>query len=189
MVALMFAGCGGGGDSSSGVSPSEDETKAGSDREAVTAEASSSEPEARAPSAGATKIAVVKVMATPELGRVVVDARGRTLYDSHADNPMIYQFSRPPIPSCYEACAETWPPLLTSASPKAIEGADADLIGTIERKDGAEQVTYDGHPLYTFVEDTEPGEANGDDVISFDSGWHALEPDGEEPTGEVGEGR
>lgn len=123
---------------------------------------------------------MVKVMSAPELGAVVADAEGMTLYDAHRDNPMIYQFDRVPTPTCYHACAEVWQPLLTASSPQAAGTADPDLLGTIRRRDGGLQVTYDGHPLYAYAEDEQPGEANGDNTHSLGSEWHALEPDGDE---------
>jgi predicted lipoprotein with Yx(FWY)xxD motif len=60
-------------------------------------------------------------------------------------------------------------------------GAESSLLGTTKRKDGTEQVTYDGHPLYGFVEDQKPGETNGNDVDAFGAEWYALMPNGEEP--------
>jgi predicted lipoprotein with Yx(FWY)xxD motif len=56
----------------------------------------------------------------------------------------------------------------------------ASKLGTTKRKDGTLQVTYDGHPLYTFVEDKKPGEANGNDTSAFGAQWYALFPSGEE---------
>jgi predicted lipoprotein with Yx(FWY)xxD motif len=52
-----------------------------------------------------------------------------------------------------------------------------------ERKDGTLQVTYAGHPMYTFVEDKTPGEGNGNDTSAFGSQWYALTPSGEEAGG------
>lgn len=159
LVVLMLAACGGGG-GSAGTTISDDD------------------PEAEA---AAATVAVVKVESTPELGRVLVDAGGMTLYDSHGDNPMLYQFDRPPTPACYEACARIWSPVMTAGAPQPGGGAERDLLGTIGREDGGMQVTYAGHPLYTYANDKLPGETNGDDAVSFGEAWHALEPDGEEP--------
>ncbi len=83
--------------------------------------------------------------------------------------------------ACYGACAQAWPPLLTKGQPKAMGGTEASLLGTTKRKDGTVQVTYNGHPLYGFVEDRKPGETNGNDLKAFGASWYALEPDGEEP--------
>lgn len=51
-------------------------------------------------------------------------------------------------------------------------------IGTTKRKDGTMQVTYSGHPLYTFVEDEGPGEANGDGLVEFGGKWSVLDESG-----------
>jgi predicted lipoprotein with Yx(FWY)xxD motif len=55
------------------------------------------------------------------------------------------------------------------------------MLGTTKRKDGTVQVTFAGHPLYTFKEDEKPGEANGNDLKAFGDEWYALQPNGEEP--------
>ncbi len=122
--------------------------------------------------AAATKPAVVKVTST-DLGKVIVDAEGMTMYDFHKDKGT--------TSACYGACAEAWPPLLTKGKPTVSGGAEASLIGITKRKDGTEQVTYNGHPLYGFVEDQKPGETNGNDVDAFGAQWYALMPNGEEP--------
>jgi predicted lipoprotein with Yx(FWY)xxD motif len=182
LVGLVVAACGGGGGSSSSTSAGEPEAGSTGAPEAGVVNAMASmvhEPVADAASASAA--AVVKAMTTAGTGRVIVDSEGKTLYDSHRDNPMLYQFDRPAIPSCYAACAEVWPPLVTAFQPKAVGGAERDLLGTIRRRDGSEQVTYAGHPLYAFAGDSQPGETNGNSVLNAGSEWHALEPDGEEP--------
>ena len=55
------------------------------------------------------------------------------------------------------------------------------MLGTTKRKDGSMQVTYNGHPLYTFVGDKKPGEGNGNDTTAFGAQWYALLGNGEEP--------
>jgi len=112
-------------------------------------------------------------MDTPDLGKVIVDAEGMTMYDFHKDKGT--------TSACYGACAEAWPPLLTKGMPTATGGAEASLISVTKRKDGTEQVTYNGHPLYAFIEDQKPGETNGNDVDGFGAQWYALMPNGEEP--------
>jgi predicted lipoprotein with Yx(FWY)xxD motif len=134
------------------------------------------EEEAAATAAGAaaaTKPAVIKVTNTPDLGKVIVNAEGMTMYDFHKDKGT--------TSACYGGCAEAWPPLLTKGMPTASGGAEASLLGVTKRKDGTEQVTYNGHPLYGFVEDQKPGETNGNDVDAFGAQWYALMPSGEEP--------
>lgn len=119
--------------------------------------------------------AVVAVGSSPEAGKIIVDSKGFTLYDFHKDKGT--------QSACYGACAQAWPPLLTSGSPRAMRGAEAGKLGTTKRKDGTVQVTYAGHPLYTFVEDSKPGEAKGNDTSAFGAQWYALKSNGEEAGG------
>ncbi|HWH21526.1 MAG TPA: hypothetical protein VN671_13400 [Solirubrobacterales bacterium] len=162
LAGALLAACGGGNSTS---------TTAASDREA--------EVQADAP-ASTREVAVVKTMTTKDPARVVVDTEGRTVYEFRRDNPMLYQFSRDPVPTCYGSCSHTWIPLLTADRPKATGGAKPAMLGTIRRRDGGIQVTYDGHPLYLFTGDRRPGEMNGQGVHSFGAGWHAVEADGDE---------
>lgn len=118
-------------------------------------------------SAGAgAKVAV----ASSALGRVLVDGRGRTLYlfakDKHGKS------------ACAGKCAGFWPPLFTSGKPLASAGAKASLLGTAKRADGRLQVTYNHHPLYTFVKDTRKGQTNGEEVNAFGAEWYAVSPAG-----------
>jgi predicted lipoprotein with Yx(FWY)xxD motif len=96
-----------------------------------------------------------------------------TLYDFHKD--------KGGKSACYDACAAAWPPLLTEGNPQAQGPADRSMLGTTKRKDGTLQVTYNGWPLYTYVADQKPGEANGNDIDQFGAEWYALMPNGQEP--------
>jgi predicted lipoprotein with Yx(FWY)xxD motif len=108
----------------------------------------------------------------PELGMVLVNSNGFTLYDFHKDSGT--------QSACYGACAGAWPPLLTKDEPQPSNGASAGKLGTTKRHDGTTQVTYAGHPLYTFSADKKPGEANGHDVSAFGAQWYALRGSGAE---------
>jgi predicted lipoprotein with Yx(FWY)xxD motif len=92
-------------------------------------------------------------LASSDLGQVVVDQDGMTLYMFVPDQ------KQDGTPTCYEDCAEAWPALEGEAS--AGGSIDESLIGTVERKDGTQQVTYDGLPLYHFSGDEKPGDVNG----------------------------
>lgn len=191
LVALLaIAGCGGGGGAStSSASKSaggEAETTAGASgggggyggaayggRESTEESAAMEGEGTGAATGGATAVAIVKVMNTPALGKVIVDSQGMTLYDFHKDKGT--------TSACYGECAVAWPPLLTSGQPRAQGGAEGSLLGTTRRKDGTLQVTYGGHPVYGFVEDQKPGETNGNDFEGFGAEWYALMPNGEEP--------
>lgn len=116
---------------------------------------------------------VVSAASVGGLGEILVDSEGRTLYDFHKDEGT--------TSSCYGACAGAWPPLLTEGEPQAQGPADRGMLGTTKRKDGTVQVTYAGHPLYTYAGDQQPGEANGNDIDQFGAEWYALQPNGEEP--------
>lgn len=130
---------------------------------------------ATSPAGAESGAAVLTVSRAQKVGPVLVDAKGFTVYDFHKDKGT--------TSSCYGACAASWPPVLSEGAPTAGEGAMASKLGTTERKDGTTQVTYAGHPLYTFVEDKAPGEANGNDVSAFGGQWYALKGSGEEAGG------
>jgi predicted lipoprotein with Yx(FWY)xxD motif len=119
--------------------------------------------------AGASGTAI-KIEKTPSLGKVIANARGKTLYLFRADHGT--------TSACYGACATFWPPVLTAAKPLAMTGVKASLLGTTKRKDGKLQVTYKGHPLYTFVKDTKAGMTAGEGSNNFGAKWYALAPSG-----------
>jgi predicted lipoprotein with Yx(FWY)xxD motif len=161
---LAIAGCG----SSDSSSSNSGGAYGGGGEKTETSKPASSE-------SGAGAAAVVTASTAGDLGKVIVDSEGMTLYDFHKD--------KGGKPACYGACAKGWPPLLTEGKPQAGEGAMGSKLGMVERTDGTMQVTYAGHPLYTFVEDKKPGEANGNDVSAFGAEWYALLPSGEEAEG------
>jgi predicted lipoprotein with Yx(FWY)xxD motif len=76
--------------------------------------------------------------------------------------------------TCSEACAQVWPPVSTSGSPRAEGGAVAADLGTTTRSDGTKQVTYKGHPLYYYVSDQQSGETTGQGVNGFGAPWYVL---------------
>jgi len=97
---------------------------------------------------------------------VLVDGRGHTLY--------LFGKDKRGKSACAGKCAAFWPPLLTSGKPLAAAGAKASLLGTTKRADGRLQVTYNQHPLYTFVKDTRRGQTNGEQVDAFGAEWDAV---------------
>jgi predicted lipoprotein with Yx(FWY)xxD motif len=129
-----------------------------------------------AASAGAAgKGATIKTGSASGVGRVIVNSRGMTLYEFHKDQGK--------TSSCYGKCAEAWPPVLTNGAPVAAGSAKSSLLGTTKRKDGTTQVTYKGHPVYGFVGDKKPGEANGNGLTAFGGKWHSMNANGEESSG------
>jgi predicted lipoprotein with Yx(FWY)xxD motif len=109
-------------------------------------------------------------VASSSLGSILVDSQGRTLYLFKADSAT--------KSACTGACATAWPPLLANGKPTAGAGLNASKLGTITRSGGQRQVTYNGHPLYTFVMDTKPGDTTGQGVVAFGAGWFAVSPAG-----------
>jgi len=125
----------------------------------------------------ASKTAVAPVgstvtVAKSPFGRILVDSKGRTLYDFPPDMGG--------ASTCYGACAALWPPLTTVGKPHAGKGVAASLLGTTKRKDGKLEVTYGGHPLYYYVADTKRGETTGQGLNQFGAPWWVVSPAGKE---------
>jgi predicted lipoprotein with Yx(FWY)xxD motif len=120
---------------------------------------------AGASQAAAGKGPVVSTAST-SLGRVLVDARGHTLY--------LFGKDRNGKSACSGACAAAWPPLIATTKPRAGGGAKASRLGRTRRADGRLQVTYNHHPVYTFVKDTKKGQTHGEGLTAFGGTWDAL---------------
>jgi predicted lipoprotein with Yx(FWY)xxD motif len=109
------------------------------------------------------------------LGKILVDSQGRTVY--------LFEKDTGPKSTCFSACATEWPPVTTSGKPTAGDGLSASMLGTTKRSDGAAQVTYNGHPLYRFEGDQEPGDTSGQGLDFFGAKWFVLSPAGDKVTG------
>ncbi|MBA9002548.1 MULTISPECIES: hypothetical protein [Thermomonospora] len=118
------------------------------------------------PSAGAE--ATLEVADDPELGKIVVDGQGRTLYRFDKDS------ADPPASNCEGQCAQAWPPV-TTADEATVKGLDPELVGTVQRSDGTKQVTLGGWPLYRYAKDTQPGDTKGQGVQGT---WYVSTPTG-----------
>ena len=110
-----------------------------------------------------------------ELGAIIVDGEGFTLY--------LFADDEPNVSNCGSGCASSWPPLLVSeVDLKPVgEGVQPDLLSSTERADGDTQVTYDGPPLYNYSGDRSPGDTRGHGVGQV---WFATTPSGERATAE-----
>jgi len=72
---------------------------------------------------------------------------------------------------CYGDCAAYWPPVTgNEAAGPGVTGT----IGTIKRTDGTTQATYDGHPLYTYIGDSAPGQDGGNNINLNGGLWHDV---------------
>ena len=115
---------------------------------------------------GSTSGGTLVKVGPSNLGRVLVDAHGKTLY--------IWAHDQGKKSTCNDDCAEYWPPLLTHGKPVASGGAKATMLGTSRRSDGRIQVTYAGHPLYYFVQDRKPGQTTGEGLTGFGGRWDPV---------------
>jgi predicted lipoprotein with Yx(FWY)xxD motif len=113
-------------------------------------------------SSNAAKVA----LGSSQLGRILVDGRGHTLY--------LFAKDKQGKSSCTASCAGFWPPLIATGKTLAGGGAKTSLLGTTRRADGRLQVTYNHHPLYTFVKDAGRGQTNGEELNAFGARWYAL---------------
>jgi predicted lipoprotein with Yx(FWY)xxD motif len=104
-----------------------------------------------------------------KLGRVLVDGNGRTLY--------LFARDMGTKSSCSGACAQAWPPLLSSGT-VTDDAAGADQVGVAQRGATGAQVTFAGHPLYLYAGDSAPGDTNGQGLNQFGAPWYAVSPDG-----------
>ena len=131
-------------------------------------------------SAGGASSAAVKVAYNKTLKRsILVDGSGFTLYMYTADTGG--------KPACYNDsiyhCSKAWIPLRSTTAPHAGAGVTASLLRLVKRTDGASQVSYNGHPLYTaegpntfgLSPDKKPGDANGQNFVGI---WFVLSPKG-----------
>jgi predicted lipoprotein with Yx(FWY)xxD motif len=155
----LLAGCGGGGSSSS------------SSTTTATTAKTTPLPAPKPPPNAEEGTVFVSLGSAAGLGQVLVDSAGHTLYAFSKDSGE--------TSTCEGACAKAWPPLLVEGGePEPSNGATASRLGTITRPDGTRQVTYAGHPLYSYAGDKQPGEANDNGSSAFGGTWSALKGSG-----------
>ena len=150
LIALAVAGCGG---SSSSAKPT-----------------AASGP----PKTASGQTATVEAQNNGNLGTILVDSRGRTLY--------LFQKDSGAKSACHRPCASIWPCVRDSGKPTVGSGLNAALIGTASRSDGVSQVTYNGHPLYLFSGDQKSGDTGGQGLTDFGGSWYALSGSGNQIT-------
>ena len=148
LAALAVSGCGGGGGGGSGASAP--------------------------PKLADGRTATVSVQNNGDLGKMLVDGRGHSIY--------LFKKDSGTKSACAGGCADAWPPLRASGKPLGGQGVNASLISTAPRSDGKSQVTYDGHPLYTFSGDQQAGDTNGQGLNNFGANWFVLSPSGNQIT-------
>ncbi|MFF3323948.1 SCO0930 family lipoprotein [Streptomyces sp. NPDC002889] len=133
---------------------------------------------AGAAAAAAKPAGQLAVWESKDLGKVVTDSAGFTLYRFDKDT------AKPPKSNCEGDCAKAWP-VVAAGGASAAPGTDADLIGEVTRADGSKQLTIDGWPMYRYAKDTKPGDVKGQGVGGT---WYAASPDGKKAAPGAGGG-
>ena len=108
------------------------------------------------------------------VGTILVNDRGFTLYAFSKDVRNKDNCAK------ISQCLSLWPPVTTNGRPIAGRGVKASLIGTITLRHGVKQVTYAGHPLYTYRGDTSPGQTYYVNFFQFGGFWPAVNASGRE---------
>lgn len=108
------------------------------------------------------------------LGKILVDGQGFTLYVYEPDH-------QSGTSTCVGTCEVGWPPLVLPSGVKgavAGPGVQQSLLGTTDRGNGVEQVTYDRWPLYRWEGDSAPGQASGEGLFNSGGLWYVIGPGG-----------
>jgi len=157
-IALAVAGCGG----SLGA-------QGGSAYGGGTSQSTAAASAPAAPASNGSGAASI-TLANSDLGKILVNSKGQTLY--------LFQADKGSVSTCSGACASAWPPVTTEGAPIASAGVSSAKLGTTKRSDGTTEVTYNGHPLYTFVGDSSPGETTGEGNEGFGAEWDVVSASG-----------
>lgn len=157
LFVMVLAGCEGSDDTTVETPPADESADAVEAPESDASEAPS----------------MLEVASNAEYDGYLADGEGRALYLLESDAPG--------ESSCTDACAETWPPYVVEAGARMAGNPELrqELLGTTSRDDGTTQLTYGGHPLYYYSEDTGAGDVNGQEVTDEWGEWYLVTPDGE----------
>lgn len=132
--------------------------------------ASSTAERTPSPTSGSTEPGTRIVVSDSEFGAMLFDGTGQAIY--------LFAVETTSRSRCYDACAEAWPPVLTTGDPVAGPGVEGSMLGTTKRADGTVQVTYHDHPLYFYAHEG-PGEVRCHDVFLNGGSWYVVQPGGD----------
>ena len=169
VASLTMVACGGGG----GNSTTEASGPSGHHQSSTGAQNTSTTTTGSSTPAGGPPGSKVGLTSVSDLGQILVDGKGDTLYAFDQDHGG--------QSSCTGGCGKAWPAFTTRSPPRAGKGIDAAKLDTIEREHGPSQVTYAGHPLYLYSGDAGPGDAGGNGLDQFGGTWHVLDSRGNSP--------
>jgi predicted lipoprotein with Yx(FWY)xxD motif len=108
--------------------------------------------------------------AVTKQGKILVDAKGRTMYAFAADSKG--------HSACDGSCLTYWPPVLADAKPPTAAAGVTATFGVLHRQDGTDQLTADGWPMYTYVGDSKPGATSGQGINESGGLWWVVSPTG-----------
>jgi len=112
------------------------------------------------------------IQRSPE-GSILATGGGSTLYDFGPDTPT--------HSACTNVgCVYQWPPLIVTGAVLVGPGVNRSLLGTVKRSNGSSQLSYNGHPLYTYIRDVKPGMVTGQAIDQDGGPWYVLSPAGKE---------
>ena len=160
LAAAFFLGGSAGGETASGADPTATVSSAASGAGAAVPAARREQPTAQA-----SRHAKLTLINT-RFGRMLADGKGNALY--------LFTRDRSDSSRCSGDCARAWPPLKTRRMPKAGPGVRNKLLGVTRRRNGSKQVTYNGKPLYYYVNEGGPGTVGCQNVLSFGGRWFVV---------------
>jgi predicted lipoprotein with Yx(FWY)xxD motif len=105
-------------------------------------------------------------------GTALVDGSGRAVY--------LFENDSTSASTCAGACASVWPPVPALTGTPSAGGTESASVGSTPRPDGGAQLTYDGHPLYYYIGDHNPGDSRGQGLDQFGAHWYLVQRSGAE---------
>jgi predicted lipoprotein with Yx(FWY)xxD motif len=122
-----------------------------------------------------TNAALTLTLEHSPVGPILATGTGNTLYDFVPDTPT--------HSACVtDDCVFGWPPLVQSGPIWLGKGLDPALVGRLKRPDGSTQISYGGHPLYTYNLDVSPGVVMGQGIDQDGGPWYVLDAKGTQVT-------
>lgn len=107
---------------------------------------------------------------TTSLGTFLVDGQGRSLY--------LFEADKRNTSNCPSGCLSIWPAFSEKGKPSVSGGVSAAKLGSAKAADGSTLVTYNGHPLYYYAGDQNPGDTAGEGMNQFGAKWYVVKPSG-----------
>jgi len=122
-----------------------------------------------------TNVSLTLTLQKSPAGPLLATGGGNTLYDFVPDTPT--------QSACLnDGCVFQWPPLIKSGPIRLGRGLDPSLVGTLRRPDGSTQISYGGHPLYTYNLDVTPGMVTGQGIDQNGGLWYVINAQGKQVT-------